>query len=400
MTDDLDQIPWSTIYHAYGKGLDTPQHLRNLSHPDPKVIAEAHQALVDTTLYIQWVSPAALAAFPYLLSKLFKAKGYSRTYISDLVMQIIERLAPAHPSRIPWFYFVYDNWTFRDQYGADTKRAMPYALVIEEFPNLLRLLHDPDEQFAQMILRIVACCVASDGGLWAEVLPFALAEKRPLLRASYQFVAWASADPAALAWVAENVAQTREPLVKLAAVFIMTQTVQQLPESMYAWLIATISVNNLSLIETYNALKLTHSYWFDCALMLYRRPLSERIPLAEQCLAYLQGQDAALNDYDVAALLMLALGTLRYKKSTIERAAIHSKVVLWIGQQLFTTTKHDREAIERVLRTFRLPWLRSDRCGRCGCRNRTSSAHFSAAMATSRCQWLFRPAQCRACWVC
>ncbi|MFD3166564.1 hypothetical protein [Herpetosiphon sp. NSE202] len=360
MTDELDEISWSTIYHAYGNGLDTPQHLRNLSHPDPKVIAEAHQALVDTTLYIQWVSPAALAAFPYLLSKLFTAKGYSRTHSSDLVMQIVERLAPAHPLRIPWFYFVYDNGTFRERYGADKVRAMPYQLVIEEFPNLLPLLHDPDEDIASKVLKIVACCVAADGTLWSQVLPFALAEQRPLLRASYQFVAWASDDPVALAWVSETFEQAQEPLVKLTAAFVMTQTAQQVPEAMYAWLIATVNVNNLSLIETYNALKLTHSYWFDCALMLYRRPLSERIPLAEQCLAYLEGQDAALNDYDVAALLMLALGTLRYKKSTIERAAIHAKALLWIGQQLFTTTKHDREAIERVLRTFRLPWRPAD----------------------------------------
>ncbi len=400
MTDDLDQIPWSTIYHAYGYATDTPEHLRNLTDSELSVADAAHWALSASIVHQGGVWPAALAAFPYLLRLFLTNSGRNRSYVSALVKIIIEGIAPPIPSLIPFGYFLNKRIQMEDAPDYAEAWTTIYPLVVKEFPNLLPLLDDPDEDIASKTLKIVACCLAVDGGLWAEVLPFALAEKRPLLRASYQFVAWASADPAALAWVAENVAQTREPLVKLAAVFIMTQTVQQLPESMYAWLIATISVNNLSLIETYNALKLTHSYWFDCALMLYRRPLSERIPLAEQCLAYLQGQDAALNDYDVAALLMLALGTLRYKKSTIERAAIHSKVVLWIGQQLFTTTKHDREAIERVLRTFRLPWLRSDRCGRCGCRNRTSSAHFSAAMATSRCQWLFRPAQCRACWVC
>ncbi|KPL86821.1 hypothetical protein [Herpetosiphon geysericola] len=359
MSDELDHIPWSTIYQHYDAGhnrLDTAQQLRNLIHPDPTVVDKAYAALEKPFVGFRSVSTAGLEAFPYLLSKLFTAKGYSRTYISDLVMQIVESIAPAHPSRTPWFYFVYDNGTFRAHYGADSARIIPYALVIEEFPNLLPLLHDPDEQFAQTILRIVACCVAVDGGLWAAVLPCALAEQRPLLQASYQFVAWASADLAALAWVSETFDQAQEPLVKLTAAFVMTQTAQQVPETMYAWLIATVSVNNLRLIETYNALGLAHSYWFDCALMLYRRPLSERIQLAEQCLAYLEGQDAALNDYDVAALLMLALGALRYKKSTIERADIHAKVVLWIGQQLFTTTKQDRAALERILRTFRLPW--------------------------------------------
>ncbi|XSG74883.1 hypothetical protein ACP8Y2_22195 [Herpetosiphon llansteffanensis] len=275
-------------------------------------------------------------------------------------MQIVEFLAPVHLSRTPWFYLVNGSGPLRDPYGADTNRAMPYQLVIQEFPTLLPLLHDPDEQFAHMILRIVACCVAADGSLWDQVMPFALAEQRPALRASYQFVAWSSNDPAALAWVSETFAQTQAPLVKFTAAFVMTQTVQQIPDAIYAWLLATISVNNLTLIETYNALNLTHSYWFDCALMLYQRPLSERIPLAEQCLAYLEQHDSWLSDEDVAALLMLALGTLRYKKAQIERADIHAKALLWIGQQLFTTTKHDREAIERVLHTFRLPWRAAD----------------------------------------
>ncbi len=45
MTDDLDQIPWSTIYHAYGYATDTPQHLRNLTHSDLVVVEAAHSAL-------------------------------------------------------------------------------------------------------------------------------------------------------------------------------------------------------------------------------------------------------------------------------------------------------------------------------------------------------------------
>ena len=56
MTDELDAIPWHLIGHAYGYATDTPQHLRNLTHPDPEVIQQSHSALSGLPLVQPLVS--------------------------------------------------------------------------------------------------------------------------------------------------------------------------------------------------------------------------------------------------------------------------------------------------------------------------------------------------------
>ena len=356
MTDELNQIPWQTLYHASGHASDIPHYLRNLTHSDPKVIDYAYSKLLISIATYGSASPPAAAAFPYLLKLMLTTKGRTRTHVIDLVMKIIAGIAPEHPSRTSWRYLFYSNGQYSENPAAATNRAIIYPLVVELFPTLLQWLHDPDEDIAHQILRIVACCVAADGALWPQIYPYAVAEHRPLLRASYQLVAWASAEPVALAWVDETFNQSNEPLVKLMAALVIAQTAQPVPEAIYSWLIDTISINDLSLIENYNALGLTRRYWFDCALVLYHRPLIERTTLAERCLEYFETKGPIVREEDPLALLLLAFGAFKYKKSAIERADIHSKVVMWLAHQAFVITKRDYGIPQRILQDFRLPW--------------------------------------------
>lgn len=360
MSDELDYIPWSTIEHAYGYATDTPEHLRNLISPDPLVIQQAHSALSASIVHQGGVWPAALAAFPYLLRLFLTNSGRNRSYVSALVKIIIEGIAPPIPSLIPFGYFL--NKRIQMEGDPDYAEAWTtvYPLVVKEFPNLLPLLHDPDEDIASKTLKIVACCLTVDGGLWKQVLPFALAEQRPLLQASYQFVAWASADPAALAWVSETFEQAQEPLVKFTAAFVMTQTAQPVPEAIYSWLIDTIKLNDLSLIENYNTLGLAHRFWFDCALALYHRPLSERAAIAEQCLAHLELRGLFLSHEDVTALLIIAFGRFHYKKSAIERGEIQARVVMGLAHQAFATVHRGYRVPQMMLKVFGLPWQPAD----------------------------------------
>lgn len=356
MIDELDTIPWQTLYHAKGIPIDTPQHLRNLTHPDSTMVDEAHSELLNSILVYGWVSPHAVAAFPYLFNLMLTANERTRTHAADLVVQIIEGIALPYPSIIPWIYLFSSTGHFYDKAGAEIARTTIYPLVVAAFPTLLPLLHDPDVDIAHKTLRIVAYFVAADNTLWAKLYPYAVREIRPLLRAGYPLIAWASNDPVALAWVDEVFDQSNEPLVKLMAALVIAQTAQPVPEEIYSWLIDTILINDLTLIKNYNALGLTRRYWFDCALVLYHRPLIERIPLVEQCLAYFEAQKPVFVAEDYRALLILAFGSFKYKKSAIERADIHSKVVMWLAQQAFATADRGHGIPQRILQEFRLPW--------------------------------------------
>ncbi|ABX07335.1 MAG TPA: hypothetical protein DEF47_24130 [Herpetosiphon sp.] len=242
-----------------------------------------------------------------------------------------------------------------DPYDAEA-RATIYPLVVAAFPTLLPLLHDPDEDIASKTLTIVACCTTVDGALWSQIAPYAQTEHRPMLRAGYNLVAWASANPVAFAWVVETFEQAQEPVIKLTAALVVAQTAQPVPEALYSWLIDTILINDLTLIKNYNALGLTRRYWFDCALVLYHRPLIERTVLAEQCLAYLELRGLFLSAEDVAALLIIAFGRLHYKKSEIERGNIQATVVMCLAHVAFATVNGGYRVPQRMLRNFGLPW--------------------------------------------
>ncbi|XSG77259.1 hypothetical protein ACP8Y2_09645 [Herpetosiphon llansteffanensis] len=226
MTDDLDQIPWHTLSHAYGVATDTPQHLRNLIHPDPMVSNQAHSALSASIVHQGGVSEAAIAAFPYLLRISLTSSGPTRSYAAVLAMIIIKGIAPPHASSIPCGYFLYANRQIEDYQDAAEARAIIYPLVIQNFPALLPLLHDPDEDIAVKMLHIVACCSITDGAIWSQIAPYAQAEQRPKFQASYQVIAWRSGNPLALAWVAETFEKAHEPLVTLTAALVLAHIVR------------------------------------------------------------------------------------------------------------------------------------------------------------------------------
>ncbi len=354
MTDELDQIPWHTFYQGYPAPIDTAQKLRNLINPDPTVIDKAHSELLDSIFRYTSISAHAVAAFPYLFQLMLTANGRTLTHVSDLVLRIIEGISRPYPSIIHWSDVLSSIDHFYHMSAA--ARATIYPIVIQNFSTLLRLLHDPDEDIAHKTLRIVVYFVAADSTLWSQTYQYAVAERRPFLRAGYQLIAWASASPVALAWVAETFEQAQEPLVKLTAALVIAQTVKPVPEAIYVWLIDTILLNDLTLIESYNALGLTRRYWFDCAFVLHHRPLSERTPLTEQCLAYLDLEGTSFNQEDYRGLVILAFGAFQYRQSAIERADIHSKVVLWLAQKAFVTFDTDYGSPLRILQDFRLPW--------------------------------------------
>lgn len=356
MSNDLDLIPWHTLSHAYGAATDTPQHLRNLTNPDPVVSKQAHSALSMSIVHQGWVSEAAIAAFPYLLRLSLTSSGPTRSYAAVLAMIIIEGIAPPHLSTIPCGYFLTANGQMEDDPDAAAARTILYPLVIQNFPALLPLLHDPDETIAARMLHIIACCVTTDETVWSQIAPYVQTEQRPTFQASYQVIAWRSGNPMARAWVAETFVQSQEPLVKLTAALVLAHTTQPVPDVVTSWLVTISQANNQTLIKQYNALRLTRWYWFDCALVLYHRPLTERTMIVRRWLIHFDSRGLSVNDAEGIALLMMAFGRLYYKKSAVEHGDIQATVMLWLAQRAFTRADRDHGVPERVLRAFGLPW--------------------------------------------
>ncbi|MCA0354406.1 MAG: hypothetical protein LCH85_20635 [Chloroflexi bacterium] len=370
MTDELDAIPWHLIGHAYGYATDTPQHLRNLTSPDPEVAEAAHWTLSTTIVHQEWVSDAAIAAFPYLLHLLLTSSGRTRSYVLFLVLKILEGIVPPIPALNryhAWDQLDADNddeWEHDDEsdkaihddgWDADHAEAQVYPLALAALPSTMPWLHDPDPDLVHSTLLIVACCLAKDGTHWPSIQIYADTESRPTFRAAYPYLAWCSGHPAALAWLDKTATQAGDPLVRFTATSVLARWATSMPDDRYQWFIETILGHDAAFIADYEQVPMTNHYWLDCGSVLYARSFAERAPVASAWLASLCGETRPLWDDDYLALLLLAFGVVHYAP-TLERMDLHADVLRWMAHKAFATEKGEDYLPLRILRGFGLPW--------------------------------------------
>lgn len=370
MTDTLDHIPWHLIGHAYGYATDTPAHLRNLTSPDPAVAEAAHWTLSTTIVHQEWVSDAAIAAFPYLLHLLLTSSGRTRSYVFVLVLKILEGIVPPIPALNRYQAWEHgdvddeDEWEHDDEsdeamrddgWDADHAEALVYPLALAALPSIMPWLHDPDPDLVHITLRIVACCLAKDGTPWSSIQIYADAESRSTFRAAYPYVAWCSGHPAALAWLDETATQAGDPLVRFTATSVLARWATSMPDDRYQWFIETILGHDAAFIADYERVPMTNHYWLDCGSVLYTRSFAERAPVASAWLASLRGETRPLWDDDYLALLLLAFGVVHYAP-TLERMDLHDDVMRWMAHKAFATEKGEDYLPRRILRNFGLPW--------------------------------------------
>ncbi|WP_430782281.1 hypothetical protein [Actinoplanes sp. G11-F43] len=90
MWESLDRIEWAELRHHRGKATDFPRLLRDCAGDSP-VPAEAAIHDLDDALTAHtggWISPAAVAALPYLTDLAAGAARHHR----DLVIDLVDRL--------------------------------------------------------------------------------------------------------------------------------------------------------------------------------------------------------------------------------------------------------------------------------------------------------------------
>lgn len=90
MLDGLDDIPWSTLRHAYGPANDTPVRLRELASPDPEVGDNALWELFGSIWHQGTVYEATAYAVPFLIELAQAPEGHHRAGIVELLAEIAQ----------------------------------------------------------------------------------------------------------------------------------------------------------------------------------------------------------------------------------------------------------------------------------------------------------------------
>src|SRR5262249_46329731 len=92
--DNLDDVPWSSLTHAYGNAVDVPDQIRALLHPDAKVRASVLFGFTCNIFHQGSIYPATAAAIPFFLEMLrFKA-----VQDREQILVLLAHLAVGFPS--------------------------------------------------------------------------------------------------------------------------------------------------------------------------------------------------------------------------------------------------------------------------------------------------------------
>ncbi|KDN87039.1 HEAT repeat domain-containing protein [Kitasatospora cheerisanensis] len=137
--DELDQVDWAALSHAYGPAEDVPDLIRALYLPDAAAVDEAVHDLFGTVYHQGTVYPASGPAVPYLAH----AARHATARRADLLL-LLALMADHEP----------------DQVGPARWARSPVSAVCTELtgalPELLPCLADPDPEVRQAVLRVVA----------------------------------------------------------------------------------------------------------------------------------------------------------------------------------------------------------------------------------------------------
>lgn len=138
----LDDIPWSTLEHAYGTAEDTPQRLRALAEGDDAARADARYWLGASIHHQGTIYPATPPAVPFLVRLAADRGVKDRPWI----VHFLADLAVSTPARWLWAGFDLtrpDMKAYFDGDDAEPFRAT-YDAVESALPALLGLLDDED----------------------------------------------------------------------------------------------------------------------------------------------------------------------------------------------------------------------------------------------------------------
>ena len=92
--DTLDNVPWSTLTHAYGSAVDVPDQIRALLHEDAKVRTSVLFGFTCNIYHQGTIYPATVAAVPFFIEML----RYEGVEDRDQILELLAYLAVIYPN--------------------------------------------------------------------------------------------------------------------------------------------------------------------------------------------------------------------------------------------------------------------------------------------------------------
>ena len=207
MLQGLDDIPWSSLHHAYGSAGDVPGLLRKLSSKDVREVDSALSDLFGNIWHQNTVYEATSHAVPFLVELLMSRETHHRPKILMLLQSIADGsgyLAVHSP----------DN----PEVIVETEHVQQCQEAVNRYlPEFVSLCRDADEAVRQQLPSLL--CSIRDGRKWilGHALEEASAESDAFTVANWLFAISHCADfPNDWFERARAVCPSNDPVVHLA----------------------------------------------------------------------------------------------------------------------------------------------------------------------------------------
>ena len=132
MLERLDDIDWYTLGHAYGDASDVPGMIRALASPDDRVRAEAWDDLFGSVRHQGDIYDSTPFVVPFLIELLADDSVPAKA-------ELLQNFCYYSPDYSYWNPYYDPNWTDKDEYSRQTRRA-----IADGYPVYLRLLEADD----------------------------------------------------------------------------------------------------------------------------------------------------------------------------------------------------------------------------------------------------------------
>jgi hypothetical protein len=139
LLDQLDEIPWQRLHHAYGTAEDVPELLRALARPDQK------ESALNELFHIIWhqgsVYEASSYAVPFLFELACEQSIARREDLLGLVGSLADGTGPvAHVHRTRDQVYNYSNATLQFLNDRTPMVRAAAAFVLSRFPEQVSIL--------------------------------------------------------------------------------------------------------------------------------------------------------------------------------------------------------------------------------------------------------------------
>jgi hypothetical protein len=217
MLDRLDDIPWSSLEHAYGDAGDMPNLLRALVSSDPDQRAWA-QDMLDMGPFHQG---SLYSCTPFVVRVVLQIAQEEDAADLPWILQYVSRVLAAA------IYFL----SISEPPPEDPERAFAAQILVEiraQWPLLLSLFEHPDVHVRLALLRLLVLLKADLPHLNTDLAEKLTVETDESMRAALVFCVSLVVENAPLPPVQRTLETTTEsPLVRIAAGFGLIAAVKE-----------------------------------------------------------------------------------------------------------------------------------------------------------------------------